>query len=218
MHIANRHIIATTQELLDCRNNVKNFAKFLNLVRSSGWLTTWTNRKHRAYRKADSSEWKGFIEHGLWKTIERADERIVVGNLLKLSIRWAECEYKKLYVNKAQKTEDESDAMEKDCDGQLMDILIPDIDPRFEDVEIRDFLALMEKKLSSKEMGIFREIMVNETPLRELGKSIGMSHERVRQIMDKARKHGLHVLATSMNMSPKQCKDVHTKKIVAMVD
>ena len=214
MHIANRHIIATTQELLDCRGNVKNFAKFLNLVRMSGWLSTWTNRMHRAYRKADSSEWKGFIEHGLWKTIERADERIVIGNLLKLTIHWAKCEYKKLYVNNAQKTEDESDAMEKDCDGQLTDILIPDIDPRFEDVEIRDFLCQMEKNLSPREMHIFREIMEHETTLRELGSSLNLSHERIRQLMEGARKKGLAILSKSLNMSPKQCKEAYTRKMV----
>ena len=215
MYISNRNIIATTQELLDCQNNTKNFTKFLNLVRSSGWLSTWTNRMHRAYRKADHSEWTGFIEHGLWKTIERADERIVVGNLLKLAIRWAKCEYKKLYANNAQKTEDESDAMEKDCDGQLTDILIPDVDPRFEDVEIRDFLCQMEKNLSPREMHIFREIMENETTLRELGSSLNLSHERIRQLMESARKKGLSILSKSLNMTPKACKEAYTRKMVA---
>lgn len=218
MHIANRRIFATKEEILNCKGNEKEFKRFLALLNASGWLKIATYKKVRAYQKADYSEWMAFIIQGVYITIEKADDRITIPSVLRLSIWWAQSEYKKLYINKAQKTEDESDAMEKDCDGELTEILIPDIDPRFEDVEIRDFLALMEKKLSSKEMSIFREIMVNETPLRELGKSIGMSHERVRQIMDKARKHGLHILAKSKGMTPKECKDAHTKKIVAMVD
>lgn len=217
MHTANRMIYATKEEILDCKNNPRNFAKFLSIVRSSGWLTIYAGKKARAYKLAEYKEWISFIEQGLWKTIERADERITIPSVLRLSLQWAKVEYKKLYDNMAQKTEDECDAMEKDCDGELTDIQIPDYDPRFEDVEIRDFLAMMEKKLPAREMNIFRETMDNETVLRDLGKSLGLSHERCRQLLVKAREQGLRILAQSMGMTAKECKEAYTRKVVEVV-
>ena len=214
MHIENRRVFATKEEILFCKNNERAFNKFLELIKSSGWLTIQSGKMARAYRKADYAEWTNLIIHGLWKTIETADDRITIPSVFRLSIWWAKTEYKKLYINKAQKTEDECDAMEKDCDGELTDIQIPDYDPRFEDVEIRDFLAMMEKKLPAREMNIFRETMDNETVLRDLGKSLGLSHERCRQLLVKAREQGLRILAQSMGMTAKECKLVHTKKEV----
>lgn len=214
MHTANRKIFATKEEILNCKGNEKEFKRFLALLNTSGWLKIATYKKVRAYKKADYSEWMSFIIQGVHNAIEKADDRITIPSVLRLSIWWAQTEYKKLYINKAQKTEDESDAMEKDCDGQLTDILIPDIDPRFEDIEIRDFLCQMEKNLSTREMHIFREIMENETTLRELGSSLNLSHERIRQLMEGARKKGLSILSKSLNMSPKQCKEAYTKKMV----
>lgn len=215
MHLANRKIFATPEEILECKGNVRNLAKFMNLIRTSGWLQIVTSQKARAYRKATFHEWMGFIEHGLWKTIERADERITIPSLLKLSVYWAVCEYKKLYVNMAQKTEDVCDAMEKNCDGELEEIQIPDTDPRFDDIDIREFLSLMEKKLSTREMNVFREIMDNETPLRELGMSLNISHERVRQLLKKAQKHGLHIYAHCKGMTVKECTEKNTVKVAA---
>lgn len=217
MHTANRKIFATKEEILNCKGNEKEFKRFLALLNTSGWLKIATYKKVRAYNKADYSEWMSFIIQGVHNAIEKADDRITIPSVLRLSIWWAQTEYKKLYINKAQKLEDESDAMEKDCDGNLMDITIPDVDSRFEDVEIREFLAMMEKKLPSREMNIFIEIMYNETPLRELGKSIDITGERVRQIMEKARKHGIYLLAKSAGMTPKEYKLAHTKKEVLNV-
>lgn len=214
MHTANRKIFATKEEILNCKGNEKEFKRFLALLNTSGWLKIATYKKVRAYKKADYSEWMSFIIQGVHNAIEKADDRITIPSVLRLSIWWAQTEYKKLYANNAQKTEDESDAMEKDCEGQLTDILIPDIDPRFEDIEIRDFLCQMEKNLSTREMHIFREIMENETTLRELGSSLNLSHERIRQLMEGARKKGLSILSKSLNMSPKQCKEAYTKKMV----
>lgn len=214
MHIENRRVFATKEEILFCKNNERAFNKFLELIKSSGWLTIQSGKMARAYRKADYAEWTNLIIHGLWKTIETADDRITIPSVFRLSIWWAKTEYKKLYINKAQKTEDECDAMEKDCDGELTDIQIPDYDPRFEDVEIRDFLAMMEKKLPAREMNIFRETMDNETVLRDLGKSLGLSHERCRQLLVKAREQGLRILAQSMGMTAKECKEAYTRKVV----
>ena len=215
MHTANRKIYATSDEILQCKNNERNFQKFLALIKSSGWLGIQSYKMSKSYRKADHSEWTSFIIHGLWITIERADERITIPSVLQLSIYWAKTEYKKLYINIAQKTEDECDAMEKDHDGELMDIQIPDNDPRFEDVEIREFLSIMEKNLTPREMSIFRETMDNGTTLRELGKALGISHERCRQLLEKAKDQGVRALAKAIGMTPKQCKDAHCRKIVA---
>lgn len=217
MHIENRRVFATKEEILFCKNNERAFNKFLELIKSSGWLTIQSGKMARAYRKADYAEWNNLIIHGLWKTIETADDRITIPSVFRLSIWWAKTEYKKLYINKAQKTEDECDAMEMDCEGELTEIQIPDCDPRFEDIEIREFLSLMETKLTPREMSIFRETMDNGTPLRELGDSIGLSHERVRQILSKARERSIHAFAKVVNMTPKECKRAHTKKEVLNV-
>lgn len=213
MHTANRMIYATPEEILSCKNNAKAFEKFLIVVKNSGWLTIQCGKKARAYKLASYSEWHGFILHGLWRAVENADERINVGNFLRLSIHWADTEYKKLYRNKAQKTEDQCDAMEMDCDGELTEIQIPDSDPRFEDVEIREFLSLMEKKLTPREMSLFRETMDNGTTLRELGESLGISHERCRQVLEKAREKGMRMLAQSQGMTVKECKEKNIRKI-----
>ena len=182
------------------------------MLRTSGWFPITVSKMARAYRKADHSEWTGFLDQGVWKTIERAEPHINISNLLILSIRWAKSEYKKLYMNKAQKTEDQCDAMEFSHDGEMTEIPFPVIDSKYEDIEIKEFLAKMESSLETREMNIFREIMDNETTLRELGKSIGISHERCRQLMEKAKEKALRILAKSKGMTPKECKAAHSRK------
>lgn len=190
MHTDMKMIYCTTQEILECKTNHRQLAKFIRIVEQSGWLKKWAFTMSRVYFKASQEEFEAWLMQGLWESIEKAREDIKISNLLILARNRSTGYYKHRYCNLEMKGDDLCDAMEKDCDGNLEQIQIPYTDPQYLDIEIREFLAKAERTLEPREMYIVRAFAQDgeETNLRELGEQLGISHERVRQLLMKAQK------------------------------
>ena len=194
MHTDMKRIYCTTQEILECKGNEKNLKSFLKVVEQSGWLNKWSYTLSRTLYKASQDEFRGWLQQGLWESIEKAWDNIIISNLLILGRNRSMGYCKERYYNSEFRGDELCDAMEKDCDGNLEEIQIPYTDPQYLDIEIREFLAKAERTLEPREMYIVRAFAQDgeETNLRELGEQLGISHERVRQLLMKAQKKMKH--------------------------
>lgn len=182
MHKAGNRVFATVPEIFSMNEDEKLFARFVGLSRA--WIEAEAFKLARRTR-ADVSEARTWLAAGLWDAVRRADDRLQgVGGIFDLAVRYSTKAYVAQYVNVAQKTEDACDSAHRGEDGELTDLVIPDLDEGHASFDFRDFMERVKGELSEKDYYILQKRLEGDT-LREIGEALGMSHEGVNKIFKK---------------------------------
>lgn len=179
-------IVYTSAQIITCKTNEKAFAALLREVRKSGWVNAKSFTKSRTWYKASREEVASWLECGIWEAVKYARDEITIQTLLWMAEKLALNSYKAAYCRKADKTSEQCDALDVSGeDGATLTMDISTTDEGHGEFENDIFGALLQS-LDDREV----EIVVsrnNEKTLEEIGKSLNISRERVRQIEDRAR-------------------------------
>lgn len=182
MHMSGNRVYATVEEIFAMKEDEKLFSRFVTLARA--WIEAEAFKLARRTR-ADASECRTWLAAGLWDAVKRADDRLQgVGGIFTLAGKYASKAYVAQYVNIAQKTEDACDSCHRGEDGELEEILIPDLDENLSSFAFRDFMSRLRENVTERDFIIIQKRLDGYT-LEEIGESLKISKQGVDKIFKK---------------------------------